>query len=75
MDNKVNNNIPIVAKEYKLYFFLLVFCFALWGLLNNIYASSVYHQKIFVPCRGISRIRFLYDRCFWICTGSTFTEL
>lgn len=35
MDNKVNNNIPIVAKEYKLYFFLLVFCFALWGLLNN----------------------------------------
>lgn len=35
MDNKMNNNIPIVAKEYKLYFFLLVFCFALWGLLNN----------------------------------------
>lgn len=35
MDNKPNNNIPIVAKEYRLYFFLLVFCFALWGLLNN----------------------------------------
>lgn len=26
---------PVVPKEYKLYFFLLVSCFALWGLLNN----------------------------------------
>ena len=26
---------PVVPKEYRLYFGLLVTCFALWGLLNN----------------------------------------
>lgn len=26
---------PVVPKEYRLYFALLVTCFALWGLLNN----------------------------------------
>ena len=26
---------PVVPHRYRVYFFLLVSCFALWGLLNN----------------------------------------
>ena len=26
---------PVVPHQYRVYFFLLVSCFALWGLLNN----------------------------------------
>ena len=29
------SNIPVVPAQYRVYFFLLVSCFALWGLLNN----------------------------------------
>lgn len=29
------SSIAVVPSEYRLYFFLLVSCFALWGLLNN----------------------------------------
>ncbi len=45
MDNSTNitnekiantsNNIPVVPSQYRIYFLLLVSCFALWGLLNN----------------------------------------
>ena len=30
-----SNSIPVVPDQYKVYFFLLVSCFALWGMLNN----------------------------------------
>lgn len=30
-----NSSIAVVPAEYRIYFFLLVSCFALWGLLNN----------------------------------------
>lgn len=30
-----SNSIPVVPAQYRIYFFLLVSCFALWGLLNN----------------------------------------
>ena len=35
--NVANNSssIPVVPAQYRIYFFLLVSCFALWGLLNN----------------------------------------
>ena len=30
-----SNSIPVVPAQYRIYFFLLVSCFALWGMLNN----------------------------------------
>lgn len=30
-----DNSISVVPAQYRIYFFLLVSCFALWGLLNN----------------------------------------
>ena len=35
--NVANNSssIPVVPAQYRIYFFLLVSCFALWGMLNN----------------------------------------
>ena len=30
-----SSSIPVVPAQYRIYFFLLVSCFALWGLLNN----------------------------------------
>ena len=35
MDNNRTSTVPIVPKQYRLPFFMLVSCFALWGLLNN----------------------------------------
>ena len=35
MDKNRTSTVPIVPKQYRLPFFMLVSCFALWGLLNN----------------------------------------
>ena len=34
-ENTSDTNVSVVPKEYRVYFALLVTCFALWGLLNN----------------------------------------
>lgn len=48
MDNNRTSTVPIVPKQYRLPFFMLVSCFALWGLLNNMTDNLVpAFQKIF----------------------------
>lgn len=44
----MNNNAPVVPRKYLSIFIMLVSCFALWGLLNNMTDSLVpSFQKIF----------------------------
>ena len=45
---------PVVPHQYRVYFFLLVSCFALWGLLNNMTDNLVpSFAKIFM-IKGIA---------------------
>ena len=39
-----SNSIPVVPAQYRIYFFLLVSCFALWGMLNNM--NDISDQKL-----------------------------
>ena len=49
MDNNRTSTVPIVPKQYRLPFFMLVSCFALWGLLNNMTDNLVpAFSKIFM---------------------------
>lgn len=49
MDNNRTTTVPIVPKQYRLPFFMLVSCFALWGLLNNMTDNLVpAFSKIFM---------------------------
>ena len=49
MDNNRTSTVPIVPKQYRLPFFMLVSCFALWGLLNNMTDNLVpAFSKIFL---------------------------
>lgn len=49
MDKNRTSTVPIVSKQYRLPFFMLVSCFALWGLLNNMTDNLVpAFSKIFM---------------------------
>ena len=49
MDTNRTSTVPIVPKQYRLPFFMLVSCFALWGLLNNMTDNLVpAFSKIFM---------------------------
>ena len=49
MDKNRTSTVPIVPKQYRLPFFMLVSCFALWGLLNNMTDNLVpAFSKIFM---------------------------
>ena len=49
MDNNRTSTVPIVPQRYRLPFFMLVSCFALWGLLNNMTDNLVpAFSKIFM---------------------------
>lgn len=49
MDHNPSSPVPIVPKQYRLPFFMLVSCFALWGLLNNMTDNLVpAFSKIFM---------------------------
>ena len=49
MDNNRTSTVPIGPKQYRLPFFMLVSCFALWGLLNNMTDNLVpAFSKIFM---------------------------
>ncbi|MFR4417839.1 MAG: hypothetical protein ACLT8E_10985 [Akkermansia sp.] len=49
MDNNRTSTVPIVSQRYRLPFFMLVSCFALWGLLNNMTDNLVpAFSKIFM---------------------------
>lgn len=49
MDTENTPSVPIVAKQYRLPFIMLVSCFALWGLLNNMTDNLVpAFSKIFM---------------------------
>ena len=49
---------PVVPKEYRLYFGLLVTCFALWDLLNNMTDNLVpSFAKIFMIESGTAVYR------------------
>ena len=49
MDNNRTSTVPIAPQRYRLPFFMLVSCFALWGLLNNMTDNLVpAFSKIFM---------------------------
>ena len=66
-----SNSIPVVPAQYRIYFFLLVSCFALWGMLNNMNDTLVpAFAKIFMIkavdsslVQVLSMERMLYSLC------------